>query len=687
MESGPDGKRALMSYLSFSVLADWLKWPASFSMRPIAGPLREKHGTRMVLKFRVWLIGFVQASLIFSALVIAWLLRFNFYLPDRALLFSAVPVLIAIRLGALARCGLFHGWWRYTDLNDAISLVKAMALGSVLFIVCLRFVLGNSAFPRAIYVLEPLLSTFLLGGARAISRVAAEAFQSKSKICKKIIVIGAGAAAERTIREIALPGSGYRAVACVDDNRSLIGLKIHGVPVLGTVDHLTVLAPRYEAKEILIAVPSASPAQMQRFRLICEQTGLPHKISSSMHRTLDVPGGSSQPPEIPSEELLGRPPVELDLESARAQLAGKAVLVTGAAGTIGSELCRQILQCGPNRLVCLDHNETGIFYLQLELSKQKCATQIIYCVTDLGDAGRMKGLLSEHQPSMIFHAAAYKHVPMMELNVYDAVKNNIFALYGLLDIAEENGCSHFLQISSDKAVNPTNIMGATKRVCELMISCRPTRSMRCISVRFGNVLGSSGSLVPILQKQLRAHQHLTITHPDITRFFMTTSEAVSLVLHAFAIGNHGDTLVLDMGSPIRIVDLARKLIRLSGKSERDVEIRFTGLRDGEKLFEELSYPSEEIHPTSSPKIWQVRGTPHRWRDLKCQLEHLRAAMSAMTAATIRARIQQIVPEYSNLVEAKAATQGGGQDLVATAIAPPIVLRPAPARPTSPRFSS
>ena len=184
MESGPDGKRALMSYLSFSVLADWLKWPTNFSMRPIAGPVCEKHSARMVLKFRVWLIGFVQASLIFSALVIAWLLRFNFYLPDRALLFSAAPVLIAIRLGALARCGLFHGWWRYTDLNDAISLVKAMALGSVMFIVCLRFVLGNSAFPRAIYVLEPLLSTFLLGGARAISRVAAEAFQSKSKICK-----------------------------------------------------------------------------------------------------------------------------------------------------------------------------------------------------------------------------------------------------------------------------------------------------------------------------------------------------------------------------------------------------------------------------------------------------------------------------------------------------------------------
>jgi FlaA1/EpsC-like NDP-sugar epimerase len=327
----------------------------------------------------------------------------------------------------------------------------------------------------------------------------------------------------------------------------------------------------------------------------------------------------------------------------------------------------------------------------MELCKQKSETQIIYCVTDLGDAARMKGLLSEHKPSMIFHAAAYKHVPMMELNVYEAVKNNIFVLYGLLDIAEENGCSHFLLISSDKAVNPTNIMGATKRVCELMISCRPTRSMRAISVRFGNVLGSNGSLVPILQKQLRNDQHLTITHPDITRFFMTTSEAVSLALHAFAIGNHGDTLVLDMGSPIRILDLAKKLIRLSGKSEHDVEIKFTGLRDGEKLFEELSYPSEGIHPTSSPKIWQVRGTPHRWLRLKSQLHQLRAAMSAMGAAAIRASIQEIVPEYSNLAEGKSAAGSAPQKPDATR-APSLVLRPAHSlrefsQPTIPGFSS
>ena len=348
------------------------------------------------------------------------------------------------------------------------------------------------------------------------------------------------------------------------------------------------------------------------------------------------------------------------------------ILVTGAAGTIGSELCRQILEFGPETLLCLDHNETGIFYLQMELSKRNKQTQLIFCVTDLGDAVRMRSLLAEHRPGMIFHAAAYKHVPMMESNVYDAVKNNIFALLGLLDIAEESGCSCVVLISSDKAVNPANIMGATKHVGELMISCRPTRAMRCVSVRFGNVLGSNGSLVPILQMQLRNRQHLTITHPDVTRFFMTTGEAASLVLEAGAIGNHGDTLVLDMGSPIRIVDLAKKLIQLSGKSERDVEIRFTGLREGEKLSEELSYPAEEIHSTASPKIWRIRGTPQRWIDLRQQLHQLHASMSAMATGAMREKMKEIVPEYSASGDDQRVTSSPRRNPDA-ATTPPLVL--------------
>jgi FlaA1/EpsC-like NDP-sugar epimerase len=371
------------------------------------------------------------------------------------------------------------------------------------------------------------------------------------------------------------------------------------------------------------------------------------KTVPSLGDIIDERINVSQFRDVRLEDLLGRDQVEIDLKSIRKQIESQVVLVTGAAGSIGSELCSQILQYRPDKLVCLDHNETGIFYLQLELSKRENGNHIVFCVTDVGDRDRMNNLLAEHKPRIIFHAAAYKHVPMMETNVYEAVKNNVFALLSLLEIAELNGCPSFVLISSDKAVNPANVMGATKRLGELIISCRPAGFMRCVSVRFGNVLGSNGSVVPIFQKQIRDNQQLTITHPDMTRFFMTTHEAVSLVLEGFAIGNHGDTLLLDMGEPVRILDLARTLIRLSGKSEREVGIRFTGLRDGEKLFEELSYPAEEIHPTSSPKISQIRGTPHRGQDLKRHLGQLNTAMSGNRAAAIRAKMKEIVPEYTN----------------------------------------
>jgi FlaA1/EpsC-like NDP-sugar epimerase len=555
--------------------------------------------------------------------------------------------LIAIRLGAIARFGLLHGWWRYTDIDDAVAVFKAIAVGSIFFVVCMRFVLGVVAFPRTIYLLEPLLSMLFLTGVRVLSRILAESARTGATPCTEVILIGAGSAAQMTIREIGRPGSGYHAVACVDDDRSKTGIKIHGVPVIGTVDTLQAFAASHAIHEVLIAVCSATGKQMKRFVDICGEADMKFKTVPSLGDIIDERINVSQFRDVRLEDLLGRDQVEIDLKSIRKQIESQVVLVTGAAGSIGSELCSQILQYRPDKLVCLDHNETGIFYLQLELSKRENGNHIVFCVTDVGDRDRMNNLLAEHKPRIIFHAAAYKHVPMMETNVYEAVKNNVFALLSLLEIAELNGCPSFVLISSDKAVNPANVMGATKRLGELIISCRPAGFMRCVSVRFGNVLGSNGSVVPIFQKQIRDNQQLTITHPDMTRFFMTTHEAVSLVLEGFAIGNHGDTLLLDMGEPVRILDLARTLIRLSGKSEREVGIRFTGLRDGEKLFEELSYPAEEIHPTSSPKISQIRGTPHRGQDLKRHLGQLNTAMSGNRAAAIRAKMKEIVPEYTN----------------------------------------
>jgi FlaA1/EpsC-like NDP-sugar epimerase len=398
--------------------------------------------------------------------------------------------------------------------------------------------------------------------------------------------------------------------------------------------------------EILIAVPSATGKQMQRFVQICDQCATRFKTVPELHDILTGKGGVQEFRDVHLDDLLGRDPVEIDLGAVKEQIDGRVVLVTGAAGSIGSELCRQILEYGPSTLLCLDQSETGIFYLEQELSRMTFAGRAVFCVADVGDSERIRKVFAEYRPDAVFHAAAYKHVPVMERNVQEAVKNNVFALLSLLGIAEESGCESFVVISSDKAVNPTSVMGATKRIGELIIACRPANGMRCVSVRFGNVLGSNGSVVPLFQEQLRRSEPLSITHPEIKRFFMTGHEAVSLVLQAFAIGNRGDILVLDMGQPVRILDLARTLIRLSGRSEREVGIRFTGLREGEKLKEELVYATEQVHPTSFEKIRKVRSPLVGWSELQRQLNELRSSLGIDGAGPVRQKIKEIVPEYS-----------------------------------------
>jgi dTDP-4-amino-4,6-dideoxygalactose transaminase/FlaA1/EpsC-like NDP-sugar epimerase/lipopolysaccharide/colanic/teichoic acid biosynthesis glycosyltransferase len=435
--------------------------------------LRNAGAVQCLLKYRLWFIAVFQAGLLFLGLVTAWLLRFNFSLPDLRLMLSMAPALVAIRLATAARYGLMHGWWRYTGIDDGVAVVKATLLGSIVFVCFTCLAIGNTAFPRSVYVLEPLASILFLAGVRILSRVAAESLQKESPPSKNVILIGAGSAALSTLREIANPGSGYQPIGCVDDDSSKIGIKIHGVPVLGGVDDLPALVKKHGINEILIAVPSAAPQQMQRFSEICGKTEIPFKTIPSFRGILNGSLDLSPFQEAYVDTLLGRDPVTIDLESVRKRIEGGTVLVTGAAGTIGSGLCRQVLQFDPAKLVCLDRNETGVFYLQMELRTQKKGAQLVFCVTDFGDGERMESILDEHKPSVIFHAAAYKHVPMMETNVCDAMKNNVFALLEFLEIAEENGCSSFVLISSDKAVNPVNVMGATKRIGELLPPCAP----------------------------------------------------------------------------------------------------------------------------------------------------------------------------------------------------------------------
>jgi len=551
-----------------------------------------------------------------------------------------------IRLAAIERFGLLHGWWRYTGVSDALDIVKAIGVGSVAFLLVMRFILGVTAFPRTIYLLEALLSIGLLAGVRLFSRIVTESVSEVTASRHKVMLIGAGSAAQIVIREINRLKNTYEVVGCVDDDESKLGIKLQGVPVIGSVDQLPSFLAANPVDEVLISVPSATGKQMQRFVRICEQCGTKFKTLPALRDIITGQGSIREFRDVHLEDLLGRDPVEIDLRSVRKQIVGHVVLVTGAAGSIGSELCRQILEYRPSALLCLDQSETGIFYLEQELSKVTAASELVFCVADVGDRERIRKIFAEYGPEAVFHAAAYKHVPVMERNVQEAVKNNVFALVSLLEIAEENGCESFVDISSDKAVNPTSIMGATKRIGELIIACRPANGMRCVSVRFGNVLGSNGSVIPLFQEQLRSGQPLSITHPEIKRFFMTGREAVSLVLQAFAIGKRGDTLVLDMGEPIRILDLARTLIRLSGRSEREVGIRFTGLREGEKLKEELFYATEEVSPTSFEKIKRIRSPLVGWSQLQRHLNELRSSLGIDGAGPVRQKIKEIVPEYS-----------------------------------------
>lgn len=416
------------------------------------------------------------------------------------------------------------------------------------------------------------------------------------------------------------------------------------MPVLGPVEALARLAGKQRIDEILIAIPSATQTQMCRFVALCKETNVAFRTVPAMAELIAGRVTLQQIREVSLTDLLGRIPVDLDLESVGEHIRDRVIMVTGAAGSIGSELCRQIAMYKPRLLLCLDRNETGIFHLQRQLAQGAGDERKVFCVADFSNPERMRRIFLTYGVEFVFHAAAYKHVPVMEDNVEEAVGNNVFGLLALLNVAESSHCAAFVMISSDKAVNPTNVMGCTKRVGELILAAWPGDGMRCVSVRFGNVLGSNGSVIPLFQEQIRQNQPITITHPEITRFFMTISEAVSLVLQAFAVGRNGDILVLDMGEPVRVTDLAKTLARLSGKSHQEFE--FIGLRPGEKLFEELFYPDERVLPSACAKIACTESVKLAWPALKRGLDELYVAMSLGERTSILAKLQQIVPQFS-----------------------------------------
>ena len=605
-----------------------------------------------VRRRRAWFAGIFQAFLILVALLLAWLFRFDFSLPNRHALLIAAPLLVGVRLLAIARFGLLHGWWRYVGVSDVVDIVKADIAGSVVFFAIARYVFHMTEFPRSVYVSEAFLTAGLLAGVRLLSRLLAETFRQNVSSDRKVILIGAGAAAQIVLRELNRSGRGCQVIACLDDDETKLGLKIQGVRVVGSIDRLPDLFvdEQQEDCEVIISIPSATSAEMRRCVEIAQKAGFRYRTLPSLTELITGDVLIHQLREVNLDDLLGRDPIDLTLDVLGDKITGKTVMVTGAAGSIGSELCRQILSCAPSKLVCVDRNENGIFHLQLELAGLAKQSELVLCVADVRDHERLSSICRANRVKVIFHAAAHKHVPVMESNIEEAVRNNVFALLTLLDVAEEVGSRDLVLISSDKAVNPTSIMGATKRICELIVASRPPNGLRCSSVRFGNVLGSSGSVVPIFQEQLRQNLPLTITHPEVKRFFMTCKEAVALVLRAFAVGSHGDILVLDMGAQVRVVDLARSLARLAGKSENEVEFQFTGLRPGEKLTEQLFYTTEQISDTSHPKIKRTSGSSVNWLKLLQDLNELEHAVSRGVVSDVVAKIKEIVPEFCSTIK-------------------------------------
>lgn len=589
-----------------------------------------------------WLAFLVQGAAVCVALTMAWLLRFDFALPHVRLLLSLMPALVVIRWLALYAFRMTYGHWRYTGIGDLKDLLKPVCLGSlVIFAVDVFFKI--TWFPRSVLILEAMLTFLLLAGLRVGARMVFQAKESaRAGVRIPVMIVGAGSA---TAELLPLLGKkGFVAIGLVDDDPAKQRTKFCGVPVLGRVDQLPALVHRYGACQILIAVPSATSAQMFRIMDFCVRAGVPFRAVPELSDLIDGKVTISELREMNLDSLLGREPVRLESDAVRTKLSSRVVMVTGAAGSIGSELCKQIVRFPLKKLVCVDQAETPLFNLQQHtLAGAKVNT--VYHVVDIKDTDCMRHRLAEHGVQVIFHAAAYKHVPLIEENPYEGLKNNVFGLLDLVETAEACGCQDFLLISSDKAVKPSSIMGCTKRLGEMIVGARGRTRMRCVSVRFGNVLGSQGSVIPVFQEQIRTRGYLTLTHPAMTRYFMTIPEAVSLVLQAFTVGEHGNILVLDMGKPLRIIDIARTLIRMSGNSDSDIRIIFTGIRPGEKLCEELFYDSEVRLPTPFAKITRAQGQLPSWPSLVQSLQELQAVTYGYREDLMRAKIKQIIPEY------------------------------------------
>lgn len=566
-----------------------------------------------------------------------------------------LPVIV-IEAVALRIAGAHRHSWRYTGMRDVLEVAAAMT-GATTLLLVLRYLPGTPEWlfvPLGVILANWVASTAALTGVRVLRRLQSERSERLRRAggdpgTTEIFLIGAGRAGVLVADELRKrPDVGLRPVGFVDDDPAKVGQRVAGVPVIGSTDQLHRLAQVHGVREAVITMASVSRQDVQRIVELCRGAGIETNIIPGLFEIVGGQVDLSRIRPVDVTDLLGRDPVELDTESLHDLLHGEVVMVTGAGGSIGSELARQAARFGPREVVLLERSEPALFAIQKELEGRHPSLGVRACIADVTDRARVEQVFDRHEPAVVIHAAAHKHVPMMEHHPGEAVKNNVGGTRILADVAAQHEVGHFVLVSTDKAVNPTSVMGATKRLTERYVQHVAQRTgLHFVSVRFGNVLGSAGSVVPIFQRQVREGGPLTVTHPDMVRYFMTIPEAAGLVLQAAALGAPGEILVLDMGEPVRIAELAENVIRLSGfEPGVDIEVEFTGLRPGEKMFEELSQTSENAEKTRHPKVWIGRNPTPRWEAVTADLDDLLQHAVAGHADAVITGLQRLVPDYT-----------------------------------------
>jgi FlaA1/EpsC-like NDP-sugar epimerase len=582
----------------------------------------------------------------------SYFFRYEFELTAGAQssMLKTLPIVILVQAPVFWKFGLYKGVWRFASMNDLMNIMRSVVTGALIVSIILFILYRLEGVPRSSLLLYPLFLGMLLGAPRMLYRMWKDhTFQVLNTRDKsRVLIIGAGNAGEALLRDIMREGI-YEVVGFLDDSERLHGSKLHGVTVLGPVDKLSEYTNEYEVDLIILAVPSAKPARLREMIDICEKSGINFRTLPRVHDLVNGKVSVQELREVLIEDLLGREPVSLDWKQIYENLTGKVVLITGGGGSIGSELCRQIASIGPARLVLLERNEFNLYSIEMELQKKYPGLNMHACLGDICDDATVDYIFNKYRPEIVFHAAAYKHVPLLEEQIREAAFNNIIGTCNIANAADRHNVKTFVLISTDKAVNPTNIMGTCKRVAEIYCQNLDARSItHFITVRFGNVLDSAGSVVPLFRQQIAAGGPVTVTHPEITRYFMTISEASQLILQAAAMGNGGEIFVLDMGEPVQIAYLAEQMILLSGKEPgKDIDIVYTGLRPGEKLYEELFHENETLSGTSHDKILLASHRSVDWGRMNDILKGIAESVGQYDENRIKSLIHELVPEKNS----------------------------------------